>query len=197
MPQLNRLKQEIRAVLANRISNLGGSPPGNYIQACTLLPLFMKKGNLWVLFTKRADDVERHKGEISFPGGVVENQDKSMEHTAKRETSEEIGVLERDIEILGQLDDMTTLTTGFIIHSFVGILPYPCKFRINKTEVDSIIQIPLKFFLDPEQPEAVTINYGERLLNTPGFVYRDIVIWGATQRILESFVNLVRDKIDL
>jgi 8-oxo-dGTP pyrophosphatase MutT (NUDIX family) len=78
----------------------------------------------------------------------VDELDDSLERTAKRETFEEIGVKEDDIEILGQLDDMTTMMSRFIIHPFVGVLPFPYVFKINEREVEHLIEVPLKFFLD-------------------------------------------------
>ena len=136
--------------------------------------------------------MEYHKGEVSFPGGVVDERDYNLESTAKRETFEEIGVREEDIEILGQLDDMTTITSRFIIHPFVGTVPFPYEFTINKTEVERLIEVPLQFFLDPSQPQPFSMSYKGDTFETPAFIYEGIVIWGATERILENFVGVIR-----
>ena len=155
---LDQLIEDLRAVLAHRVPKRIEVNAGNYIQASVLLPLFVKDGQYWLLFMRRTDTVEYHKGEVSFPGGVVDENDDSLEGTAKRETLEEIGVREEDIEILGQLDDIPTMTSGFIVHPFVGMIPFPYSFTISKTEVEHLIEVPLRFFLDPSQPQSATID---------------------------------------
>ena len=139
--------------------------------------------------------MEYHKGEVSFPGGSVDEGDTSLEHTALRETFEEIGIREEDIEILGQLDDMLTVTSRFIVHPFVGVVPFPYDFTLNRREVDYLIEVPLQFFLDNARPQSITMDYQGDIFDTPAFVYEDTVIWGATQRILDNFLGLVKPVI--
>ena len=136
--------------------------------------------------------MEHHKSEVSFPGGIVDEKDDNLESTAKRETFEEIGVRDEDIEILGQLDDMTTITSRFIVHPFVGIVPFPYEFNLNRSEVDHLIEVPLQFFLDPSQPRAFSMHYKGDTFETSAFIYEGIVIWGATERILENFISVIR-----
>lgn len=197
MPNLDQLKEDIKTLLVNREPKRITISNADYAQASILMPLFIKDSQYWLLFTKRTTKVEYHKGEVSFPGGVVDENDDSLEHTAKRETFEEIGVREGDIEMLGQLDDMTTMMSRFIIHPFVGIIPFPYTIKINESEVEYVIEVPLKFFLDPSQPQPFPIQYKGDIFETRAFIYKDTVIWGATARILESFINLIRTKIQL
>jgi 8-oxo-dGTP pyrophosphatase MutT (NUDIX family) len=193
----DHLKEDLRAILADKEPNRIKVNDADFTQASVLLPLFIKDGQYWLLLMRRTDTVEYHKGEISFPGGVVDEDDDSLEGTAKRETFEEIGVGEEDIEILGQLDDITTMMSSFIIHPFVGVVPFPYAFKINKREVEYLIEVPLRFFLDPSQPQPFSMNYQGDLFETPAFIYEDAVIWGATERILENFIHLIRSKIQL
>ena len=141
--------------------------------------------------------MEYHKGEVSFPGGVVDKKDDNFESTAIRETFEEIGIREEDIEILGQLDDMSTITSRFIVHPFVGIVPFPYEFNLNRNEVDHLIEVPLQFFLDPSQPQSFSMHYQGESFATPAFIYEDIVIWGATERILENFIRVTRSTLEV
>ena len=187
----DQLKEELRAILAHRVPQRIQVNGDDYTQASVLLPLFVKDGQCWLLFMRRADTVEYHKGEVSFPGGVVDRNDDSPEGAAKRETFEEIGVRKEDIEILGQLDDIPTMTSRFIIHPFVGVVPFPYPFRINKREVEHLIEVPLRFFFDPSQPQPYSVDYGGGIFETPAFIYKGAVIWGATQRILEKFIDLI------
>ncbi len=191
MPGLDQLKADLKTILANRGPERIEIKGTDYTQASVLLPLFIKDSQYWILFTRRTNTVEYHKGEVSFHGGVVDEGDSSLEITAKRETFEEIGVRQEDIEILGQLDDMPTVMTRFIVHPFVGVVPFPYVFKINKREVESLIEVPLRFFLDPSQPQPHSINYKEDVFETPAFIYKGVVIWGATERILENFIDLI------
>ncbi len=195
MLNLNQFKDDLKVILAHRERERIQANGAGYTQASVLLPLFIRDGQYWLLLTKRTSTVEYHKGEVSFPGGVVDELDDSLERTAKRETFEEIGVKEDDIEILGQLDDMTTMMSRFIIHPFVGVLPFPYVFKINEREVEHLIEVPLRFFLDPSQPKPFSINYEGDIFETPAFIYKGVVIWGATERILENFINFIRPKI--
>jgi len=197
VPTGEQTKEAIKALLRSREPKRIPVTDMLYKESSVLVPLFLNQDQVWLLFTKRANTVEHHKGEISFPGGRVDVHDSTWEHTAVRETFEEIGVKEEHIEILGQLDDMTTLTTQFIIHPFVGIIPYPYSFQVNAREVEQVIEIPLRFFFDRSQPEAHSIEYQGDCLEVPAFIYGDAVIWGATERILEHFVNLIGPRIGL
>ena len=192
----NKSKEDLKALLHSREPKRITFSADNYRQASILLPLFLNDGQFWLLLTQRTSTVEYHKGEVSFPGGTVDSVDESWERTAIRETFEEIGVREEDIEILGQLDDMTTLTSQFIIHPFVGMIPYPYSFKINPREVERLIEVPLEFFFNPSQPRPHRIERKGGSLEIPAFVYGDAVIWGATERILENFIGLIGHGIE-
>jgi 8-oxo-dGTP pyrophosphatase MutT (NUDIX family) len=195
MPDLEQVKRTLRALLAYRTPKRVNAADHEYTHASVLLPLFIKNDQYWLLFMRRTHTVENHKGEVSFPGGSVDAGDKNLEHTAIRETFEEVGIREEDIEILGQLDDMITVTSHFIVHPFVGVVPFPYAVTLNKREVDYLIEVPLQFFLDYAQPQFVTMDYEGESFETPAFIYEDTVIWGATQRILDNFLGLVKPAI--
>jgi 8-oxo-dGTP pyrophosphatase MutT (NUDIX family) len=197
MLALNQLKEELKAILGSREPRRIKFSDADFRQASVLLPLFINDARFWLLFTRRTRTVEHHKGEVSFPGGVMDESDESWERTAIRETFEEIGVRQEDIEILGQLDDMTTLTSQFVIHPFVGMIPFPYPFEINTKEVEHLIEVPLRFFLNHSQPQPYVIQHGGKRLEIPAFIYGDAVIWGATERILENFIGLIRHGIGL
>jgi len=189
-------KENLKAFLTNREPKRIASGNASYREASVLVPLFRKDGRFWLLFTQRTSTVEYHKGEVSFPGGTVDLDDDSWQQTAVRETFEEIGVREEDIEILGQLDDMNTLTSQFIIHPFVGMIPFPYSFHISRREVERLIEVPLQFFLNPSQPRPYSIEYEGERIEMPAFIYGDAVIWGATERILENFIDLIRHGME-
>ena len=183
----------IKETLKNRIPRSVKNSISHYIHAAVLIPVFFEDGGCNVLFTERSLKVEHHKGQISFPGGVVDKKDKSLQETALRESYEEIGLLTEDVEILGQIDEVLTVTSHFIIHPFVGRIPYPYSFKINHEEVERIITIPLQFFFDKKDHADLD---GFTYRGTT-YEYQDYTIWGATASIMENLIHLVGGNLHL
>ncbi len=188
--RIEDLRQRIHTALAARERKVIRGD--DLIPAAVLLPLFGKGEECHVLLTKRTEKVKTHKGEISFPGGVYDQEDRTLEKTVLRESFEEIALREKDVEILGCLDDVETLTR-YMIRPFVGIFPYPYPFVINGEEIEEIIEIPLGPVLQKDRFEKkkVPLERGERIIYT--YRYREQVIWGATAKILTDLVDLIRD----
>ncbi len=162
------------------------------ICAGVLIPLFEAGGETFVLLTKRTEMVNQHKGEVSFPGGMCEDEDENTLGTALRECCEEIGLEKEDVEIVGRLDDMVTLT-GFIITPYVGVIPYPYSFKPNPREVAYIIHLPLKHLIEVEPSLEEHVRDGRTEL-VPSFYYKGEKIWGATCRILLKLRKIIRDE---
>jgi 8-oxo-dGTP pyrophosphatase MutT (NUDIX family) len=152
------------------------------VTASVVLPLYGDSTDIQIILTKRTTKVKYHKGEISFPGGMYEEKDGHTLNTAIRECHEEIGVKEGDIEIIGRLDDVHTLT-GFIITPYVGIIPYPYDFKPNPAEVSYLIFLPLTHLLRFE-PILETAEYEGRTEEIQAIYYNGERIWGATCRML-------------
>jgi putative component of membrane protein insertase Oxa1/YidC/SpoIIIJ protein YidD len=112
------------------------SSPENLTPAAVLFPLLLKENNLHVLFTKRTQTVKAHKGQVSFPGGVRDPHDENLLATALREAQEEIDLKPKDVEILGVLDPITTVTTGFLVYkTFISSQDKPsCVFTPSCSE---------------------------------------------------------------
>ena len=163
-----------------------------------LIPLFRDNGEYKVLFTKRTNRLETHKGQISFPGGSVDEEDDSLEETALREAYEEVGILREDVTLLGRVDDTFTLASNFIIHPFVGLIPYPYHFQINRQEVKRLIEVPLTFFLEKDLVDRMgDVDYGGGTYHGLTFPYKGDVIWGATARIMGDFKKILGGKLSL
>ncbi|MFC1884232.1 NUDIX hydrolase [Thermodesulfobacteriota bacterium] len=190
------LPQAIRSLLNSRTPK--AIEDDNYSHAGVLIPLFRENGQYKVLFTKRTDTVEHHKGQISFPGGGAEKEDKSFEETALREAWEEIGLAEEDVEILGKTDDMITVVSNFVIHPFVGLIPFPYNFTENGLEVERIITAPLEVFRPGNtETRRWSAEYQGVVYNTPAYQYGDDLIWGATARVMENFMEVIGHKLPL
>jgi 8-oxo-dGTP pyrophosphatase MutT (NUDIX family) len=160
-------------------------------EAAVLVPLFVRDKALWTLFTKRTDLVEHHKGQISFPGGGKHASDANLWETAVRETEEEIGVPRGGVKILGALPKLVTVT-DFEISPFVGAIPYPTQFAPHAGEVESIIEVPVSYLLDPMVVEERPVKWKSRDVMTLVYHYKGHAIWGATARILADFLTALR-----
>ncbi len=117
-------------------------PPGPLIRAAVLVPI-IDRGEPWLLFAKRTERVGHHKGQISFPGGVVRPDDPSLLAAALRECEEEIGLAPQAVEALGTLDDTETVATQFVITPFVGLVGDPPAWRPDGEEIEKVIEVPL------------------------------------------------------
>jgi 8-oxo-dGTP pyrophosphatase MutT (NUDIX family) len=161
--------------------------PDDLTPAAVLLPLFEKDGALHILFTKRTQTVRAHKGQISFPGGVRDKADENLLATALRESSEEVGLQPKDVDIIGPLKPVGTVTSGFLVHTFVGLIPYPYPFKLNSREVAEILTVPLSYLASPKNWRERFSNMNDGPFEGSFVSYGEHIIWGATARILRIF----------
>jgi 8-oxo-dGTP pyrophosphatase MutT (NUDIX family) len=159
-----------------------------------MLLLYQRNGDEHLLFQVRSMLVEHHKGEISLPGGARDHDDESLLATALRETYEEIGVDPEHIEVFGRIDDFTT-RTNFVMAPYVGAItaPAPYPFRAATIEVDQLLEVPLSHLLSPVNAEE-TIDPLGRMGRS--YRYGDHLIFGATARVLDSFLGMLARAID-
>jgi len=157
--------------------------------AAVLIPLVCPGGDWQILFTRRTQHVESHKGQVSFLGGRRNKQKKGPVETALRETLEEIGVEPGAIRVLGRLTNMITVT-GFRVTPIVGILPWPSVFRLNEQEVERIFTIPLTWLANPGNRWELPFPGTERqvVIFHP---YDGELVWGATARMTLDFLQIV------
>jgi len=157
------------------------------MQAAVLVPLVVRPEGLTILLTQRTAHLHHHGGQISFPGGRLEEGDADPRAAALRETEEEIGLLRASIDVIGQLDDYATIT-GFHITPVVGLLTPPLDFAPDDFEVAEIFEVPLSFVMDPanHKTDSRMLPSGEKRFFYV-LPYQDRYIWGATAGML---VNL-------
>jgi 8-oxo-dGTP pyrophosphatase MutT (NUDIX family) len=182
---------ELRKLFSTRERRVIERP--SFAHAAVLVPLFKKGEDYHILFTKRTDQVKYHKGEISFPGGVYDKGDPDLEGTALRETLEEIGLKGNDVQIIGVLDDIVTVTE-FIVTPIVGLFPYPYPFKVSEVEIAELIEVPLSSLLDEDCFSEREIIRGGRQEVVYAYQYEKHVIWGATARILKQFLDLITSQ---
>lgn len=179
---------QIRKILNTRERRI--AEHSSLARAAVLVPLFEKGQDCHIVFTKRSDNVRYHKGEISFPGGVFDEKDLELQRTALREAFEEIGLRESDVQIIGLLDDIITVTQ-FIVTPFVGLFPYPYPFELSPIEIAELIEVPLSALLDKDSFSEREIIRGTGKEVVYAYQYENHVIWGATARILKQFLDLI------
>jgi 8-oxo-dGTP pyrophosphatase MutT (NUDIX family) len=176
------VKQRIENILTHRKKKkITGE---NLRISAVLIPLFYNEGQYHVIFTKRSDEVDFHKGQVCFPGGRQEPSDSTLLKTALREAEEEISLESRDVEILGELDDTMTFTSNYVISPFVAFIPYPYPLKADGREIREIFSVPFSFLMDEDNFEQNSCTYE----------YGGHIIWGATARILRQFIDLLKSE---
>jgi 8-oxo-dGTP pyrophosphatase MutT (NUDIX family) len=156
-------------------------------KAAVLVPLFERDGALHAVFTKRRDDLRRHPGEISFPGGRADPEDPDLRATALREAHEEIGLDPGAVELLGALQPVPTIATSYAVYPFVGRIADGLEWTISAREVDLVLELALD--------DLRAGHRRERLLRrgvpfrTDVYVVGDHLIWGATARMLGDLLE--------
>jgi 8-oxo-dGTP pyrophosphatase MutT (NUDIX family) len=181
------LKEQIKAALAarKRVPMSPGPTP-----SAVLIALFLKDDEYHVLFTKRTEKVNHHKGEISFPGGVRQADDRDSEQTALRETWEEVGIRPVDVEILGVLDDFYSIY-NYLITPYVGMIPSGYAFKTNPDEIERILEVPLRHLLNTEIFRVEDWTWKGRTYPVYFYAYRGDEVWGVTAAILKHFLDIV------
>jgi 8-oxo-dGTP pyrophosphatase MutT (NUDIX family) len=184
-----QVPSEIRRILDARVPMPKAGDA--LVRASVLLPLFALEpgGDAWIWLVRRADMLRTHQGQVALPGGKWDEGDPDLVHTALRESYEEIGLPPEEVEILGTLDDLVTIT-GYVVTPHVGWIERPFTPEPHVIEVARVFASPLATF--SREPVFRTISVSpaiERLV--PVYEVEGETIWGATASILRSFTGLL------
>lgn len=160
-----------------------------YKSAAVLMPIQIRQDGEYFVLTKRADQLNHHRGQVAFPGGRVDVNDQGDLAAALRESNEEIGIDPADVQVLGRLDQVTA-AYDFVVTPFVGLIPASYQFRVNPEETAAVFTIPIAALLDPSH-----VTVADRLSSHGESVYHFYIdgwdIWGATARMIVQFLELV------
>ncbi len=159
-------------------------------QAAVLVPIVMKPDAPSLLLTRRTQHLKHHSGQIAFPGGSVDPDDRSPEDTALREAGEEVGLERSRIRVVGRLDTYVT-RTSFDVTPVIGLLEPPLALRLQESEVESAFEVPLDFFLDPANRRIDSRLYAGATRYFYVFPYNDYYIWGATAGMINNLVEVL------
>jgi len=161
--------------------------------AAVLIPLAWREGEWHLLFTRRTQEVESHKGQVSFPGGARDSNETSAEQTALREAEEETGLQPTDVHILGRLNDVVTIT-GYRVTPVVGVIPWPYDFRLEPAEVSRVFTIPLGWLAQRQNWEEHCVTPDGAQRASPVITYSPYdgeILWGATARMTQDFLKIL------
>jgi 8-oxo-dGTP pyrophosphatase MutT (NUDIX family) len=184
LPTVGDLADALRDALAERPPVVAG---GGGRRAAVLIVLYERDGEPHLLLTKRSDDLPSHPGQISLPGGVVERDDASPADAALRETEEEVGVPRGALVVLGELDDVHTMASNFVVRPFVALHEGELVAVPSDAEVARVMHVTVADLLraDAALPPGVALLE----LRYP-LAGEDV--WGATARILRTFSRVLR-----
>lgn len=155
------------------------------VPAAVLIPLVERKDGIHIILTRRTDTLRSHPGQISFPGGRIEPEDRSVEAAALRESQEEIGLPPGQVEIIGRLGRWR-MTSGFIVYPVIGLIELPIALKPDPGEVAEIFEVPLSFLLDPKNHKPHVMVYEGRRHDLVAMPYGPHYIWGATAAMLHT-----------
>lgn len=172
------------------------SPPSN-ARVAAVLALFYPKPDDWhlVLIERASRNLrDRHKGQISFPGGRVEPEDQSLSDTALRETEEEVGVKADTVELLGSLTELYIPVSNYNVNPYVGYTEYTPKFIPEVSEVAGILEVPVSTLINPDTVKKTMVSdeNGIRLKNVPYFDVNGKIVWGATAMMLSELLEVIK-----
>jgi len=163
------------------------------IDAAVLVPLYVADGELHAVLTRRRENLRRHAGEISFPGGRQDDDETDLRLTALREAEEEIGLSPRAVELVGALQPTPTIATNYAVYPFVGLIEPGHEWQPSANEVAEVMEVPLR---------ALRAGYERRRLLRRGVPFRtdvyvvgEDVIWGATARMVGDLLDRLPDDL--
>jgi 8-oxo-dGTP pyrophosphatase MutT (NUDIX family) len=188
MTSIQQVRRRLETLPSRRL------PSSNGKEAAVLIALQVLHGEAHFLFTRRTETVATHKGQISFPGGVRERQDRDLVETALRETEEEIGVSRDRVQVIGEFHDYLAVT-NLPVRSVVGVIPPDVEFRLLPEEVAYILQVPVSFFRKTSPLVEQRLVRGI-LRDVYYFDFEGETIWGLTARIVVDFLDFLRDDCE-
>lgn len=157
-------------------------------QAAVLIGL--REPGCELILTRRASHLNSHAGEVAFPGGKFDSQDGSLAFTVLRETHEEVGIPPSAVELIGMMPSRQS-RFGVNVIPFVGFIAPDASLTPNPTELDSVFQVPLQFFVETSPQLAHQVKYRDQHYLMPCFYWQDQIIWGLTARFIVEFVSHV------
>ena len=183
--------------ITEKIKGYSGRPPVEELRKAAVLIALTDSNEPELIYTLRSNKVGSHGGEVSFPGGMYEDIDKNLEHTALRESEEETGMDSSKVNILGSLDTVVS-RYNISVTPYVGIVPENVSLNNKSEEIESCFKVPLSFLLKDERHRNDEIKRDGEIFFMPAYQYDSYIIWGLTAMMTVDFLNIALEaKIDL
>ncbi|HDP80413.1 MAG TPA: CoA pyrophosphatase [Spirochaetes bacterium] len=184
----DEFKIRLKSIFSNYTPRAVDKP--EFRKSAVMMLLLNRDNQACVLLTKRTSTVSSHKGQMSFPGGGYDDEDLDLMQTALRETREEVGIAPEDIEPAGRFDDFISIA-GFHVACYIGFIPHPYEYSINRDEIDDYVEVPLSLFRDERYDRVETVEFEGNSYSVYYYSYNGFIIWGMTARILTDFARKV------
>ena len=183
--------------ITEKIKSYYGTPPVAELRKAAVLIAITDSKDPELIYTLRSNKVGSHGGEVSFPGGMYEEEDNTLQNTALRESQEETGLDKAKVNILGPIDTVVS-RFNVSVTPYVGIVPDDIELNDNSDEIEACFRVPLSFLLEDKRHRNDEINRNGDIFFMPAYQYDSYIIWGLTAMITVDFLNIALDaKIDL
>ena len=183
--------------ITEKIKSYSGTPPVEELRKAAVLIAITDSKDPELIYTLRSNKVGSHGGEVSFPGGMYEEEDNTLQNTALRESQEETGLDKAKVNILGPIDTVVS-RFNVSVTPYVGIVPDDIELNDNSDEIEACFRVPLSFLLEDKRHRNDEINRNGDIFFMPAYQYDSYIIWGLTAMITVDFLNIALDaKIDL
>ena len=183
--------------ITDKITGYSGRPPVEELRKAAVLIAVTESKEPELIYTLRSNKVGSHGGEVSFPGGMYEEQDDNLENTALRESEEETGLDRNKVSILGPIDTVVS-RFNISVTPYVGIVPHDIELNDSSDEIEACFRVPLSFLLRDKRHRNDEINRNGDIFFMPAYEYNSYIIWGLTAMMTVDFLNIALDAgIDL
>lgn len=177
--------------------NMRPKPDNPPRQSAVLILIYPKHDDLTLLLTKRNPNLRGHSGQVSFPGGRCDDTDTSIQHTALRETCEEVGICDsKRLTVIGQLTKMWIPPSNYDVHPFVATTPEQPQFIPNPDEVASILELPLIKLIDDATKKITQMDFRQTTFDVPYYDVSGEIVWGATAGMLAELEHRLKYVLD-
>ena len=183
--------------ITEKIKSYSGTPPVEELRQAAVLIAVTDSEDPELIYTLRSNKVGSHGGEVSFPGGMFEKEDKDLQNTALRESQEETGLDQSKVNILGSIDTVVS-RFNISVTPYVGIVPNNIELNNNSDEIEACFRVPLSFLLKDKRHRNDEINRNGDIFFMPAYSFDSYIIWGLTAMITVDFLNIALEaNIDL
>ena len=183
--------------ITEKIKSYSGTPPVEELRQAAVLIAVTDSEDPELIYTLRSNKVGSHGGEVSFPGGMFEKEDKDLQNTALREAQEETGLDQFKVNILGPIDTVVS-RFNISVTPYVGIVPNNIELNNNSDEIEACFRVPLSFLLKDKRHRNDEINRNGDIFFMPAYSFDSYIIWGLTAMITVDFLNIALEaNIDL